>query len=293
MQEFDNLIRFCAKSFNEIPFCLDCAMSQCRKCNTNYCYNCLSHIHSIHTKDEHYACEKVTYNYILKYGYRYASELAWAFFDIKSWLKDNYPISIFSVGCGPSTELYGAIAACRDSAISYIGFDINDTWQAIQRFNIENLHGKCDITYYNRDFIEYCKTENAKCEILVLNYFLSDFVKYNPNDCYLFVDDLVELIQEGRFSTIIINDIMLLYNRGTGYECMEKIAGSLKSNQDLSFQCYRRHFTEPNMFQFEYGEKHDDRIGFTPIVEESQPFEPFQACGSIQLIIRTVKKILL
>lgn len=78
MQEFDNLIRHCVQQFNSIPFCTNCNMSQCRRFGTNNCYNCLSHIHSIYTKNEHYACNKITYNYVLKHGYRYVSEMAWA-----------------------------------------------------------------------------------------------------------------------------------------------------------------------------------------------------------------------
>lgn len=82
---------------------------------------------------------------------------------------------------------------------------------------------------------------------------------------------------------------MLLYKDGTGYSCMEKIARSLRSTQYINFQYIRRHFAEPNPFQFEYGEKVKDQIGFTPILAEANPFEPFQSCSSIQLIIHTEK----
>lgn len=84
MQEFDNLIRHCVQQFNSIPFCTYCNMSQCRRFGTNNCYNCLSHIHSICTKNEHYACNKITYNYVLKHGYRYVSEMAWPFWRLRN-----------------------------------------------------------------------------------------------------------------------------------------------------------------------------------------------------------------
>lgn len=289
MQEFDKLIRHCSQRFDAIPFCSTCVMSQCRRCNTNNCYNCLAYIHSIHTKDEHYNCEKITYNYILKYGYRYASEMAWAFWTVKSLIDLKYPISIYSVGCGPSTELYGAVAVFRDSTINYYGFDQNDMWQPIQHFNEENFaHHSHIIKYYDCDFINYVSEKDIKCDILVLNYFFSDFVKYKPIECDAFINDLVCLIEEGRFATIIINDVMLLYSKGTGYACMEKIAGKLKStNHDYTFQLQRRHFSVPNAFQFEYGVKLNDTIGFTPIIEEAQQFDPFTTCGSIQLVIKT------
>jgi len=292
MEEFNSLIKHCAQQFNTIPFCSNCVMSQCRRCSTNNCYNCLTHIHSIHTRDDHYACEKITYNYILKHGYRYVSEMAWAFLGVKNLFDLTLPINIASVGCGPSTELYGAAAVFRNSNLYYYGFDMNTVWIPIQQFNVNNFsHLPHVIRYYNSDFIEYVNDNNIRCDILVLNYFFSDFVKYRPQDCDVFIKELVSLIQEGRFTAVIINDVMLLYNAGTGYACMEKIAKLLKSsNQNYTFLFQRRHFAVPNQFQFEYGIKLRDNIGFTPIIQEAQSFNPFSTCGSIQLIIKTIKK---
>lgn len=71
---------------------------------------------------------------------------------------------------------------------------------------------------------------------------------------------------------------------------MEKIASLLKQNENFSFYFQRRHFAIPNQYQFEYGSKIRDCIGFKPIILEAQPFNPFATCGSIQLIIKTVKK---
>lgn len=291
MQEFDNLIKYCARQFDAIPFCSNCTMLKCRRCDTQNCYICLTHIHSINTKDEHYSCEKITYNYVLKHGYRYASEMAWAFYHIRNFLDFTIPVNIFSVGCGPSTELYGAAAAFRKYSFNYYGFDLKEIWKPIQDFNIDNFTDHSyTVKYYNCDFIKYVNNNSIQCDILVLNYFLSDFIKYNPQDCDLFIKDLVSLILEGRFHFIIINDVMLLYNDGTGYSCMEKIARLLHSTENYLFDYRRFHFANPNEYQFEYGEKHDDKIGFMPIIAEAQSFSPFARCGSIQLIIRTIRK---
>lgn len=286
MQEFDNLLNYCVHQFENTPFCSKCMMSQCRRCNTNKCYNCLKHIHSINTKDEHYSCNKITFNYILKHGYRYVSEMIWAFGEYKKMFDSDTPIRIVSVGCGPSTELYGAAAVFHSThQIIYNGFDLSHIWQPIQQFNINNFDSQSYIIkYHDCDFIKYVKDNDVQSDILVLNYFLSDFVKYNTlQDCDVFINDLVCLLQEFRFKLIIINDVMLLYDNGTGYACMEKIARKLNLNQ---FSLLRRHFAKPNQWQFEYGKKHDDRIFFKPIIPEILPYEPFETCGSIQLIIK-------
>ena len=182
--------------------------------------------------------------------------MAWAFLGVKNLFDLTLPINIASVGCGPSTELYGAAAVFRNSNLYYYGFDMNTVWKPIQQFNVNNFsHLPHVIQYYNSDFIEYVNDNNIRCDILVLNYFFSDFVKYRPQDCDVFIKELVSLIQEGRFTAVIINDVML-YNAGTGYACMEKIAKLLKSsNQNYTFLFQRRHFAVPNQFQFEYGIK--------------------------------------
>lgn len=287
---FDKLIRHCATSFNALPICNckdKCKMKQCLHNSTNTCYNCLTHIHQITTKDEHYACEKITYNYVLKHGYRYASEMAWAFFSIKENYAQKDSISVFSVGCGPCTELYGATAIFKNKNLYFTGFDLNPIWLPLQQFNESNFSDRAAfrIECKNEDFINYVRQNDLSCNILVLNYFLSDFVKYKPAECEAFITNLVEFCKEGRFEFIIINDIMLLYSNGTGYACMEKFATELQKNKIVS-QLTRRHFAQPNEYQFEYGDKIKDSIGFTPIIEEAKPFDPFQNCGSIQLIIQ-------
>lgn len=157
MQEFDNLIKFCANKYNSLPFCQNCQMNQCKRCNSNNCNNCLAYIHLISTKKEHYSCEKITYNYILKYGYKFVSEMAWAFYAIKNRFNTNDHIDILSVGCGPSTELYGALAIFNNNiSINYYGFDLNDIWKPIQYYNISALQN-CSITYLNCDFLRYIK----------------------------------------------------------------------------------------------------------------------------------------
>ena len=126
MTKFNELIRFCAEQYNNIAFCDECKMDFCRKCNTNDCYLCLQYIHSFSNKTDHYSCEKVTYNYILKHGYRYASEMAWAFLDVRDFFALEQSLSIFSIGSGPSTELYGASIIFRNYYLNYYGFDLND-----------------------------------------------------------------------------------------------------------------------------------------------------------------------
>lgn len=288
MIEFSNLINHCAETFNNIPFCQECRMAQCHKGCRNDCYNCLAYIHQKSTTNEHYACEKIIYNYVLKHAHRYASEITWAVWHAKEHFNLEEPLRIASVGCGPSTELYGIIRAFNNTPFEYTGFDLSPIWEPLQSYNKTNVTNPTrSVNYVKCDFIQFLENTSTSYDLLILNYFFSDFVKYNPESCAAFIENLVQYIGKGYFSTIIINDIMLLYNNGTGYSCMEKIASLLKDNLDYHFTFQRRHFAHPNQWQFAYGDKHVENLALTLDEEAVKPFEPFEACGSIQLIINT------
>ena len=71
------------------------------------CYECLSKIHKVYNHDLHYSCDKILYNYVLKHQIRYASEIAWGYNIISRIRKEFSPSPvIYSIGCGPASELY-------------------------------------------------------------------------------------------------------------------------------------------------------------------------------------------
>ena len=290
MEEFTNLINHCKQMYEDTPFCDTCPMTQCYKGCRNDCYNCLTHIHKIYTKNEHYTCEKITYNYILKHAHRYASEISWAVWNSRSLFNLEQPLKVASVGCGPSTELYGFMRAFYKTPVHYSGFDMSEVWKPIQDFIKETVtNSNRHINYHNQDFIEHLTETSEIYDLLIFNYFFSDFIKYKPEECMAFIENLVPYIFAGHFKTIIINDVMLMYESGTGFSCMEKIAGKIKDNMNYHFEMKRRHFAYPNQWQFAYGDKLKDDITLD-ITEDIANYEPFSTCGSIQLIINTINK---
>lgn len=281
MQEFTDLINYCYQQYTAIPPCSDCAMGNSRKNECEDCYNCLKHVHSYSNHTDHYSCKKITYNYILKHGHRYASEIEKAIADIKPYLDRTRPVYILSVGCGPSTELYGAVQALNGMTISYMGIDRNPIWNEIQNFNIDRFGQTPHIVQYtSEDFFSFIKDRWA--DILILNYFFSDLIKFSPDITDDFINKLADLINNGIFKWVVINDIPLFYKDGTGYICMEHLAQKLSP----AIKVARRHFATPNDFQPIYGTKLPCNLSI-PIVEQNvQTFNPFESKGSIQLIIK-------
>ena len=144
------------------------------------------------------------------------------------------------------------------------------------------------IQYTNQDFFQFIEEDDQWVDILILNYFFSDMVKYEPQECSIFTDRLVSLIQQGKFGHVIINDIMLLYNSGTGYAVMEHIASKLKTTSQYSFNVKRFHFKAPNQWQFKYGTKLENNL-VTKVIEPTvSKYDPFTECGSILMTISTM-----
>lgn len=244
MQEFTDLINYCYQQYTAIPPCSDCAMGNCRKNECEDCYNCLKHVHSYSNHTDHYSCKKITYNYILKHGHRYASEIEKAIADIKPHLDKTRPVSILSVGCGPSTELYGAVQALNDMNISYMGIDRNPIWNEIQQFNTNRFKQTGHVVQYTSDdFFDFMK--NGWADILILNYFFSDLIKFSPDITDDFINRLADFINNGKFKWVVINDIPLFYKDGTGYICMEHLAQKLSPAKGYEIKVFRRHFATP------------------------------------------------
>lgn len=291
MQEFSDLINYCHNQYISIPQCVTCSMDGCKKGGGCDCYNCLKYIHSYSNHTDHYSCKKITYNYILKHGHRYASEISKAVCDIKPYLDTDKTIYAISIGCGPSTEFYGIVDALYDCHVSYIGFDQNPIWADIQAFNqgkFEQTNHK--IQYSFEDFFEFMRPSTRWADILVLNYFFSDLIKFHKEITTDFIKQLAELIKEGKFKWVVMNDIPLFYAEGTGYICMEKLIREVSSTPEFEIKVFRRHFSEPNQYQISYGNKISNHLNIP--IEESvvQSYSPFSVCGSIQAIIMVKSK---
>lgn len=288
MQEFSAYINFCAQQFANIAKCQNCPYGQCiHDCpgEADDCYSCLNKIHRRTNKDLTYVCERIIYNYILKHGHRYASEMD----KIMSYFANNQQLpaapNVYSVGCGPSTELFGVINRLPNRVVHYKGFDTNAIWKPLNDFSSSLFPGHF-VQFTDEDFFQYMAENNEHIDVLIFNYLLSDIVRReNAAVCAAFLDNVVRLCEARRISHIVINDIYLTYGVGTGYALMEELARKLQGNRNIQWNCWRGHFPTPNGYQVVYGKKCNDVLTF-PIVEPAvRAFDPFATCGSLFMLI--------
>ena len=231
----------CAAAYAGGTACQNCVNAKkCEGCNTCKCYDsCIHPLHHYNSNGKTYNCLNMAYNYVVKHFYRFASEIEYAFHIVyhaeqHNW-KDN--INVVSLGCGPSSELYGIINELQNQqsnlVVSYHGFDTNAIWQKIWNLNID-ICKQHNVTYTTDDmFAYYTEHSDEHIDILILNYLLSDVARNMQNEeKTAFLDKLAEFIDVMDVQYVIFNDISLFYdNLISGYSCMEYVVRQFGVNK--------------------------------------------------------------
>ena len=167
MREFTKYINYCDQRFRGIARCQNCPYGQCIHDNpavATDCYSCLSKIHRYVNRDLTYRCEKIIYNYVLKHGHRYASEID----KIMSYFTSNpqlpIGVNVCSVGCGPSTEIFGVINRLPNHVIHYKGFDTNQIWAPLNNC-VRTLFPGHDVQFEDVDFFQFMAENDDHIDI--------------------------------------------------------------------------------------------------------------------------------
>ena len=217
----------------------------------------------------------------------------------RGWMLTNWKdnINVVSLGCGPSSELYGIINELQNQqsnlVVSYHGFDTNAIWQKIWNLNID-ICKQHNVTYTTDDmFAYYTEHSDEHIDILILNYLLSDVARNMQNEeKTAFLDKLAEFIDVMDVQYVIFNDISLFYDDLiSGYSCMEYVVRQFGVNKQRHsvLKGGRYRFGEPNPHQPTYGKKWNQSNLLFTIDDAANDFQPFNYCNSIQMLIKKTK----
>ena len=259
MKEMNQMLAYCKDRY-EARLCEDCGQN-CRNkglCNGAHdCEGCLRKIH--YGGSKHYNCPYECYFYVMKYFYQYASEITIGCFKApNNGMQDlvNKPeINVVSIGCGPSSELYGIklwqYVKGSKAKLNYWGFDTNPAWMELQSLN-KGIFSQDNIQYPQDDAFSFME-EPGDTDILILNYVVSDIYKHNPDYSDEFLRKIAGLINDKKIGYLITNDIYLTYSSGTAYAFLRHLAkhhGKLETNPNEVFRCY---FDNNNEYRKAFG----------------------------------------
>ena len=231
----------------------------------------------------------------MRYIYKFAYEIERHLYDYSNTIQDNEELNILSIGCGPSSDLFGFEnynkSLDEHKTINYIGIDLNRKWFYIhEKLKSKSQHNQ-KINYIYEDIFEYIDQINPfrkrlKTNILILQYVISDMAKYNSEkEMHNFFDRLMEdiILYMPNNSMVIINDI-------NNYELSNKYfdyIANILHNEDYIID--KRYYESKYRATASYGE------AIVPIkvpykIEEyiEKRYNPHIECSSSSLIIRKV-----
>lgn len=260
MEELDKFLEYCKSAYDQRPCATD--KSKCigeKKCENKNCTNCegcLQDIHNRSNSQSDYGCEYQTYFYVMKFFYRYASEIGIVLHENLQDILSQVPINVVSIGCGPSSELYGflafLIANNKVVDFNYWGFDFNSIWTTVQHKN-QDIFSRFSIRYSDMNGFDFIRN-HKEIDLLILNYVLSDLTRRNDSTAIAgFISCLEEIIRDKTVRYVLINDIYLTYNTRTAYAIMRDFVRFCFSNGIRKEDVFRYQFKEPNQFQTKFG----------------------------------------
>lgn len=292
MTQLDELLNYCKSKYDSRTCmhanCLN--ESKCKNRDCNNCEQCLKDIHYYTNTDLDYNCINQTYFYVMKFFYRYASEIAGPILLNMKNLFTNKSLKVVSIGCGPSSELYG-IKACVKGLnpsmnLQYHGFDLNPIWNDIQQKNI-SLFADDSIVYHNTENpFDFIRAE-GDVNILVLNYMLSDLARHNNQDQINdFMSQLQSVINAKAIDYLLVNDIYLTKEYRTAYGLLKKLDAECSRIGIPNDNIVRYQYVNPNEWQDKFGKKlNNGKVIFEPKIDLNS-IGPWMELKSIVEIIK-------
>lgn len=297
MQEFIELQKRCLYLLQSHSSCgHSCSIAHfCEKngCDECDCSKCLNEIQRGEPPKFTYCCERITYQYVLRFFNRFASEIYYA---ISLYKMDNpNRINIVSLGCGPGSEIYGILWALRqrgfNSILHYEGHDLVEAWEPVQQLSKECLaHSGHNINFYTTDlFNDFHGFDNGVVNLLILNYLLSDSVKFSTKQQNIqFIERIADFIIQNRIKNVLFNDIWYYGSFPTlnsGVQLIKLLIQKLK-NKGARLSVAYKYFEKDGYIKNENWQPHpSDRLQFQDIKANKYALN-INYCNSKQVFIR-------
>lgn len=301
MKEFSNLQNECLQLIESHNKCENncCNNHFCinNGCKESDCSNCMYNILHNPNPQIHYSCNRITYYYVLRFFNRFASEISHLIDlfvpHINKTITDIY---IVSLGCGPGTEIYGFLKSLNDThpniKLHYEGHDLEKSGETVQNISkrcLSNMNH--NINFYSTDmFADFHGFNNDYINFLILNYVLSDAVKYLTKEQKTnFIDNIVGFIIDNNVRNVIFNDIKyygypLLLD--SGIQLMKLLISKLKKRGKNIKELYFEFDCNP--YGNEHWIRHKTNILKFNNIENNSFMENINNCKSRQIYIHII-----
>ena len=201
--------------------------------------------------------------------------------DIINWQE----INIASIGCGPCSELFGALSFWRtigknDAYFHFRGFDSEPLWQPVMN-HVQACVQTADVQTFGQDVFAYYEQSREPVDVIILNYMLSDMMKFHFAQYDIFLNNLIALIRQKQPHYLLVNDVYLLVSIGATNKMLERLqtAGLIFKKAKLQY-----HIFHPYIGQF--GKQMQKQPFVMSDASIVQKYNPFPETNSIQTYIK-------
>jgi len=288
MQELDQLLTWCDNEYTSAKHCQcgnACTNGNfCKGTQTN-CYSCIQHVHSYSNRTYHYNCDKMVLYYTLKHCYRFGAEVFYEMNRLRTDICNWQNISIDSIGCGPCSELFGALSFWRtigknDTAFRFRGFDTEPLWQPIMN-QVQAVFQTADVRTFGQDAFAYYAQSQEPVDVIILNYMLSDMMKFRAGQYDNFLNNLITMIQQKKPRYLLVNDVYLLVSVGATNRMLRFL-----KNAGLTFKMAKLQYHSNHPYIGQFGRQVAKQPFVMSNVAIVQRYDPFAETNSIQTLIK-------
>lgn len=288
MEELNKYLKWCDAQYSSNTHCNcndTCTNNNfCRGKQTD-CYSCIQRVHKYSNRTIHYNCDKMLLYYVLKHCYRFGAEIFYEFHKLKNDIYSWDEIFILSIGCGPCTELFGAMSLWRtlgkpDETFHYRGFDTESLWLPLMNMAC-SFFTTADPKPFLEDAILHYETSEERVDVIVLNYMLSDMYKFHFDHYDQFLANLSELIKRKHPHYLLVNDVYLR----DSIDASKRMLKHLK-DKGLEFKHEKCQYHTPHPYIGQFGKRITQQPFAMPNAEIVRKYQPFPKVNSIQTLIK-------
>jgi hypothetical protein len=201
------------------------------------CQICLDEIHWGPTTGKRcdYDCDKLVYQYVLKYIYLYTENIKSACQTIDL---NQYPVlNILSVGCGSSPDLMAFAELSQIHQIAYNGVDRNNHWDELHKLIENYADTQTGITVNYEDFDLFhaaSKNVNTVYNIVVMQFVISSILNNGgrESDILKLFNDIVKSVVNRWINSNLNSPILFILNDvdslNKGRNCFYKLIDILE-----------------------------------------------------------------
>ena len=146
---------------------------------------------------------------------------------------------------------------------------------------VSSFFTTADAVAGGQNAFSYYQNSEERVDVIILNYMLSDMMKFNMRQYDKFLNDLISLIQQKKPKYLLVNDVYLLMSIGATNRMLRSLVKA-----ELAFKGIKLQYHDYHPYIGQFGRQMHKQPFTMPNAEIVKKYNPFSEVNSIQTIIK-------